>query len=327
MDEGSSRLPSRSTQAAATLKKSTRLSARRGLAGIGVALCVYSVATALLVYRAPAMLGDDWSWLALVLIPVLTLLMGGLRTGTAMALVVLYAFASATVMAVQGYRLGWTEVTQVGHVLSHFSTVFFMAGAVALIAQIRSLQYRMEQSQELVRRYVSEDDVTGLLTREAFERAASRELSRSCRTSRPFLLLAIDLSEYFRPGGGSAAVAVAERMLGQILSAQTRGNQDLWTMWDKDVYLGLLTETDYQGVEPVLGRVLSRIAQSPEFAGQALVESARFGVASCPADGYALDALLELSTSNLVPLQELRSRLEGSALTSPKELTTPDVHK
>lgn len=313
MDEriGRGLLPS--ARAGAAVKKEEQPGVRVGVGGIGLALGVYGIATALMIFRAPEILGERWAWLAVVVVPVLTLLVTFLRTGTALAMVLVYAFFSATAMAVQGYRLGWGEAIQAEYVLSHFATVFFMAGAVALVAQLRSRQEALDRAQELVGRYMSEDEATGLLTVEAFKTAASREVGRSHRTSRPLLLLAIDLSGYFGPGYDSAATVIAERMLGTILCSQTRGDQDLWTMWDKDVYLGLLAETDEQAIEPALERVLTKLVQAPEFAGQAVIDRARFGAASYPMDGYNLDLLLALTLGDLVSLEELRWRIKRQA--------------
>lgn len=271
-------------------------------------------------------MGDDWTWVAVVGVPVMTGLLAALRTGTALALILLYAFGSATAMAVQGIRLGWGEAAQVQYVFSHFATVFFMAASVALIAQFRSFHQRLESAQELVSRYVSEDEATGLLTRDAFKNAASREFKRSWRTSRPFLLLTIDLSGYFRPAADSATLASAQRVVGRVLCSQTRGEQDLWTMWDKDVYLGLLVETDERAVQPALERVLSRMADAPEFSGQAVVDTALFGLAIWPTESFSLDTLLERATTNLVPLKELRKRVEAYALDCPGTTTLPAVH-
>lgn len=290
---------------------------RYGLGGLGVGITVYGTAAALLIFRAPTILGDGWSWLALVIIPILTLLIAGLRTGTALSLVLVYAFASATAMAVQGYRLGWGEIAQLDYVFSHFATVFFLASGVALTALLRSRQDHLEKAQQLVERFVSTDEVTGLLTRTAFQAAASRELGRSHRASRPFLLLSIDLTAYFQPAKGSAAIASAERMLGEILCSQTRETQDLWTMWSDDVYLGLLAETGEQAVEPALGRVLGRISAAPEFAGEALVDSARFGVAAYPEDGMDLDPLIQLALAEPLSLDELRVRLHSTSWNRP----------
>ena len=323
MNAGLSRVLPQGLKVGKIFRLGTGIGAQRGLSGIGLGLALYGVAAALLILRAPAILGDRWSWLALVLIPGLTILVGGLRTGTALALVLVYAFASATAMAVQGYRLGWGEAAQLQYVFSHFCTVFFLASSVALISLIRVRQQALEDAQELVRRYVSEDETTGLLTTGAFEAAASRELSRSYRTSRPFLLVSIDLTEYFKVGQGSAAMGTAERMVGEILCAETRGNQDLWTMWQPDIYLGLLVETDDQAVEPALKRVLVRVAKAPEFAGQSLVDRARFGIASYPADGANLDMLLDLAVGELAPLEELHLRLAAPSWAAPLVTVKP----
>ena len=115
-------------------------------APIGLALALYGVATALLIQRAPVILGSGWSWLAFLLVPALTLLVEGLRTGTALALVLTYAFASATAMSVQGYRLGWSEVVQAQNIFSHFATVFFLASAVALVSLLRARKRAFEQA-------------------------------------------------------------------------------------------------------------------------------------------------------------------------------------
>lgn len=288
---------------------SVRSGARRNLAGTGAAVGAYGLATTLLALRASAILGETWAWLTLLLVPILTVLVGYLRTGTALALALVYAFISATALVVQGYQLGWTEVAQVQHIASHFATVFFLASVVALSAQLRSRQRALEEAQELVRRYVSTDETTGLLTIQAFMSAASRELTRSVRTGRPLLLLAIDLSEYFAPGRGSATLEVARRLVADILASQTRGSLDVWTMWQPDIYLGLLTETDGRAVESVLDRVLKRMAQAPEFKGQELTQKARCGFAAYPHDGGSLDALIESAVGGLLPLEQLRRRL------------------
>jgi hypothetical protein len=295
----------------------TRFADLSGLGGIGVGVAVYGVATALLIFRAPSILGDRWSWLALVLVPVLTALIAGLRTGSALALVLVYAFASATAMAVQGYRLGWSEIAQLQFVLSHFATVFFLASGVALTGLLRARHEQLERARQLAERYVSEDEVTGLLTHSAFQAAASRELSRSHRAARPLILLSVDLTEYFAPAKGSAAMASAERMLGEILCSQTRENQDLWTMWSEGVYLGLLAETDDQAVEPALRRVLGRIVSASEFAGQSVANTARFAVAAFPEDASSIEALIELALAPPVSLDELRDSLRSPSWSPP----------
>jgi GGDEF domain-containing protein len=288
------------------------------LGGVGIGVTIYGLAAALLIMRAPAIVGERWSWIAVLLVPVLTILIAWLQTGTALALVLIYAFGSASTMAIQGYRLGWTEVAQLDYVFSHFATMLFMASAVALTALLRSRQEQLEQARQLVERYVSKDANTGLLTRSAFLAAASRELSRSFRTSRPFLLLSIDLTTYFSAAAGSAALLSAQRMLGEILSTQTRENQDLWTMWADNVYLGLLTETDEEAVEPALGRVTKRIQTAPEFAGEALVDSARFAVASFPADGATVESLIDQALTDPLPLRELLERIRKPSWKTPQ---------
>jgi hypothetical protein len=112
-------------------------------------------------------------------------------------------------------------------------------------------------------------------------------------------------------------MASAERMLGEILCSQTRDNQDLWTKWADNVYLGLLAETDEQAVEPALGRVLGKILEAPAFSGRAVVESARFSVSSFPADGSAIDSLVDLALQNPVPLEELLRQLSDPSWSSP----------
>jgi len=313
MDEGLSQVLPQRVRARTALRSAALVAWPRDFIRVGLTLAVYGAATALLLERAPAILGNGWSWLALLLVPALTLLVAGLQTGTALALVLIYAFASATALAVQGYRLGWSETVQAQNIFSHFATVFFLASAVALIALLRSRQLALRQARGLVRRYVSEDEVSGLLTPAAFEAAASRELNRSHRTSRPFLLLSIDVSEYFKPGLGSATIEGAQRMLGSILSAETRGDYDLWTMWKADLYLGLLIETDEQAVYPALGRVLDRMAKAPEFNGAALVDKARFGLSSYPGDAAALETLLAAAVTNLRPFEDLLKDHEGTS--------------
>jgi hypothetical protein len=303
--------------AASAARSRFRIAHRHGLGGIGVGVTVYGLAAALLIMRAPAILGDRWAWVALLLVPALTVLIARLQTGTALALVLVCAFGSATVMAIQGYRLGWGEIAQLGYVLSHFATVFFMASSVALTALVRSQQERLEQARLLVEKYVSKDETTGLLTQSAFLAATSKELSRSFRTARPFLLLSIDLTAYFAPAAGSASMASAESILGDILCSQTRDNQDLWTKWAGNVYLGLLAETDEQAVEPALGRVLGKILDAPAFSGRAVVDSARFSVASFPVDGSTIDSLIDLALQNPVSLEELLRRLRDPSWSAP----------
>ncbi len=305
MDAGHSRALPQKMRAKGAVRKVALVAWPPDFTRVGLALAVYGASTALLLQRAPAILGDDWSWLALLLVPVLTLLVAGLQTGTALALVLVYAFASATAMAVQGYRLSWNEVAQAEYIFSHFATVFFLASVVALVSVLRSRQLALQHARELVRLYVSDDEVSGLLTRAAFEAAVSREMNRSRRTSRPFLLLSIDVGDYFKPGLGSATVGVAEKMLGKLLSGETRENYDLWTMWKTDLYLGLLIETDEQAVRPALGRVASRMAKAPEFSGAALVSKARFGFACYPEDGETLETLLAAAVTDVRPLGEL----------------------
>ena len=311
MDEGLSQALPRRVTATRGARKSAFVAWPQEFGRVGLALAFYGTASALLLHRAPAIFGERWAWLALLLVPMFTILMGAVQTGTALALVLVYAFASASMLAVQGYRMGWGEVVQAQSVFSHFVTVLFLASAIALVSLLRSRQFALEHAQGLVRRYVSEDEVSGLLTTVAFEAAASRELNRSRRTSRPFLLVSIDVGDYFKPGQGSATIGVAERMLGSILCAETRGNYDLWTMWKSELYLGLLIETNEQAIRPALERVINRMTDAPEFDGAELVSKARFAFSSYPEDGTTLEALVAAAVGNQRPLENaLREREE-----------------
>lgn len=278
---------------------------RTGLTAVGAGLVVYSMSAILLALRAPTVLGSKWSWLAVLAIPAVTLLIACLRTGTALALVLVYAFALVTFMAIQSYRNGWDELTQASYVFSHLSLIFFLGSTVALTTFMRSRHAALAHAQELVSRYVMQDETTGLLTNAAFMAAAERELGRSCRTARPFVLLSIDMSGYFEAGRGSASLGSGRLKIADLLSCQTREGQDLWTMWSEDVYLGLLVETDAQAVEPVSTRVLERLTTAPEFCGQELVDRARFSVASYPVDGISMESLVAHAIENGQPLEHL----------------------
>ena len=154
MDEGISGVLPRRARAKRTTRKAALVAWRRDPARIGLALALYGVAAALLIQRAPVILGSGRSWLAFLLVPVLTLLVEGLQTGTALALVLAYAFVSATAMSFQGYRLGWSEVVQAENIFSHFVTVFFLATAVALVSLLRARQRAFEQARDLVLTWV-----------------------------------------------------------------------------------------------------------------------------------------------------------------------------
>jgi GGDEF domain-containing protein len=281
-------------------------------------LSMYGLAVALLLYRAPAIFGSDWSWLGFLVVPMLTVLVGGLQTGTALALVLVYAFAYATSLAVQGYRLGWGQMAQVEGIASHFATVFFLASAVALMSLLRSNHTRLVRAEELVRRNMSQDEISGLLTPASFEAAAVRELIRSRRTSRGFLVLALDVRDYLRPADGSAAVPNAERIVGRILTEATRSDFDLWTMAEPGLYLGLLVEADEQAVGPCLERVLAFFARTYELNSAVLARKARFGYSSYPEGGDHVEALISAAMSSWSPLKSLvrestaRGRGEGA---------------
>ncbi|HZJ02448.1 MAG TPA: hypothetical protein VFE20_02015, partial [Thermoleophilia bacterium] len=106
----------------------------------------------------------------------------------------------------------------------------------------------------------------------------------------------------------------AERMLGNILSAETRGNYDLWTMWKSGLYLGLLIETGERAVRPALERVIHRMTKAPEFDGAELVKKARFAFSSYPEDGTTLEALLTVAATNQRPLEDALKEREEEPL-------------
>lgn len=285
------------------------LTCPNGYSEIILTLVLYGAAAALLINRAPSVLGENWSWIAILLVPALTFLVARLQTGTALALALLYAFASATVMAVQAYRLGWGVTIQAEGILSHFSTVFFLASAVALVSVVRAQHLAALEMQELVRRHVSKDEVSGLLTSEGFIGVISRELARSRRTGRPFLLLSLDIGDYLASAEGSATLGNAARTLGTILSTATRSDCDLWTMHRAGLYVGLLTETNAQAISSVSQRILDRLQKTPEFDGDTLVKNTRFGFTVCSGHLTTPQALLEAAIADMWPRDTLLSHV------------------
>ena len=116
MRESAGVLPRRA-RAKSTTRNAALVAWRRDPARIGLALALYGVATALLIQRAPVILGSERSWLVFLPAPVLTLLVEGLQTGTALALVLAYDFVSATAMSMRSVPLNPEEFARYDLVL------------------------------------------------------------------------------------------------------------------------------------------------------------------------------------------------------------------
>lgn len=180
-----------------------------------------------------------------------------------------------------GVRIGWTRTDELGSVARDFD---------AMVSEL-------EEAQAELSKYVNQDPLTGLLTREAFTDRFSGELTRARREGYPISLLAIDvdgLGEFNRTHD-EAAGDVVLAALGDIVGGCTRPT-DACGRTGGDSFHVALVGAEVAQAAVVIQRIRAEIAQRVGVGPERTRVTCSYGVAEYPThsvDQIALERMAE----------------------------------
>jgi len=150
---------------------------------------------------------------------------------------------------------------------------------------------------EEIERRARTDGLTGLFNHRFFKEKLAAEFRRFMRTQRPFSLLLIDIDHFKRVNDTYGHPAGDEVLRGVAATLRkTLRNIDVTARYGGEEFAALLLDTDSHGAVRMaerLRRAIGRINHSTE--GGDLKVTVSIGVASCPGDASAEDALIELA--------------------------------
>jgi len=138
------------------------------------------------------------------------------------------------------------------------------------------------------------DELTGLLNMRGFSIAANRLFGQALRYNRPATVLMID-SDNLKAVNDAHGHEAGNRLLKQLtrlVQAELRYT-DVLARYGGDEFIVLLPETPPAGALEVAGRIRDAIAGAPlDLDGKRVACTASIGVASFPADGSTMDAVV-----------------------------------
>ncbi|MFP4581552.1 MAG: diguanylate cyclase [Candidatus Sumerlaeia bacterium] len=142
----------------------------------------------------------------------------------------------------------------------------------------------------------NQDEVTGLLNENVFNRVLPREFERARRYERNLsvIILRIDKLDEIRHKYGVAASHAILRRLGFLLSHSLRSHDIVARMSGEDEMAILLPETNEEGTEMVAERLMQAIhTESIPYGNHELCVQGCMGVASLPWDMSSADELIQ----------------------------------
>lgn len=170
-----------------------------------------------------------------------------------------------------------------------------------LIERVRD---RIEQLVAELDRAARTDPLTGLLNRRAFNQEFEMELERSRRSARPMSLMMADVDHFKRVNDelGHGAGDEALKQMAALFQDVARRVDSAVRMGGEEFAL-LLPGTDEAGAYMLAERV--RSATRHAFADQEVHLTISFGIASYPAHGYEIDALMRAADHALYTAKAL----------------------
>lgn len=180
-----------------------------------------------------------------------------------------------------GVRIGWSRTDELGSVARDFD---------AMVSELEAAQAELAK-------YVNQDPLTGLLTRDAFTDRFSGELTRARREGYPISLLAIDvdgLGEFNRTHDEAAGDLVLAA-LGDIVGGCTRPT-DACGRTGGDSFHVALVGADVTQAAVVIQRIRGEIAQRVGVGPERTRVTCSYGVAEYPThavDQIALERMAE----------------------------------
>jgi diguanylate cyclase (GGDEF)-like protein len=177
----------------------------------------------------------------------------------------------------------------------------FLGGFAAQIAPVILVAYIVTMFSADIRyglsraKLLSEtDELTGLLNMRGFSIAANRLFGQALRYNRAATVLMID-SDNLKAVNDNYGHEAGNRLLRQLtrlVHAELRYT-DVLARYGGDEFIVLLPETPVAGALEVAGRICDAVVGMPlDLDGKQVVVSVSIGVASHPADGNTLDAVV-----------------------------------
>ena len=195
-------------------------------------------------------------------------------------------------------------------ILYSLSTTLSIAIANAqLFAELARTQAEVAEQESRA----TTDALTGLLVRRAFMERAADALGRAVRQDRPCSLLMADLDHFKEKNdthghlAGDAVLQEVALRLGRTLRAQ-----DLLGRFGGEEFILYLDGTSRPEAQAVAERLRGLVAGTPILAEQTpLAQTISLGIAQCPEEGTALDALIARADQALYAAKRAgRNRVE-----------------
>lgn len=186
--------------------------------------------------------------------------------------------------------------------LDRLASLQFLGGFAAQMAPVLLVAYIVTMFSADIRyglsraKLLSEtDELTGLLNMRGFSIAANRLFGQAVRYNRAASVLMIDSDnlKQVNDGHGHEAGNRLLRQLTRLVQAELRFT-DVLARYGGDEFIVLLPETPARGAQEVAERIRDAIAAVPlEADGRRIACTVSVGVATYPADGTTLDALVQ----------------------------------
>ena len=185
--------------------------------------------------------------------------------------------------------------------MSKLLSLAFLGGFAAQIAPVILVAYIVTMFSADIRyglsraKLLSEtDELTGLLNMRGFSIAANRLFGQALRYNRPATVLMID-SDNLKAVNDTHGHEAGNRLLRQLtrlVQAELRYT-DVLARYGGDEFIVLLPETPPAGALEVANRIRDAVAGAPlDLEGKQVTCTASIGVASHPADGNTMDAVV-----------------------------------
>ncbi|MBK8199606.1 MAG: GGDEF domain-containing protein [Acidobacteria bacterium] len=203
-----------------------------------------------------------------------------LSTANYFALVCLSALSISFIVSIVVYNLG-VPVRAADYVRINLFVTACIAIPTAVIASLHDFHTRIYQRR--LEALAWTDELTGLLNRRFFLKAAEEECHRMRRTRQTAAVAVLDL-DFFKEVNDLYGHAAGDRVLksiAQIAHAELRGPFDKLGRWGGEEFVVLLSDVTPETAQIVCDRLRSRIQAS-------LIETGEFRVCVTASFGYCM---------------------------------------
>lgn len=182
------------------------------------------------------------------------------------------------------------------------------------------------QRSRLLRERAEKDALTSILLRRAFLERAGARLTEARRRARPLAIGLLDL-DHFKKINDVRGHLIGDRVLasmGKLLARRFRPT-DLRARWGGEEFIVAFPEEDAETIEGVLSRFLDEWSSInfEDEAGHSFRVTFSAGVASFPADGDSLEALVRVADRRLYSAKKHgRGRVVGPTTPMPTVIPT-----